>query len=99
MTRAPGLDLDGYLKTNWVGNPTETTVGGRPALAIGVAADEASGLVWSPEDGVVVEINIDSSMAGELRPVVDGVRLGLPGLRALCTGRVAAARRSVHRTA
>jgi hypothetical protein len=75
VMRAPGLDLEGYLATIQVGELTETTVGERPAVASGILGDEASGLVWSPEDGVVVEAYIDSSMAEELRRVVDGARL------------------------
>jgi hypothetical protein len=75
VTRAPGLDLAGYLETNWVGNPTGTTVDGRPAVATGVTGDEAAGLVWSPKEGVVIEINVDSALARELRLVVDGIRV------------------------
>jgi hypothetical protein len=75
VTRSPGLDLDGYQLTHWLGDdPTETTVGALPALATGVESDQASGLVWSPQPGVVIEINIDSDMAAELRQVVDGAR-------------------------
>jgi hypothetical protein len=75
VTRAPSLDLDAYLRTHWIGeDPTETTVQGHPALATSVEADEAAGLVWSPQPGVVIEINIHSSMPEELRKVIDGLR-------------------------
>lgn len=75
VMRAPGLDLDGYLATVVVGELTETTVGDRPAVASGVLGGEATGLAWSPQDGVVVEVHIDSSMTEDLRQVVDGARL------------------------
>lgn len=76
VTRAPGLDLDAYVRTHWIGDePAETTVDGHPALATSIEADEAAGLVWSPQPEVVIELNIDSSMRGELRNVVDGIRL------------------------
>jgi hypothetical protein len=75
VTRSPELDLARYVEIHSVGDaPTETTVGGQSALAIGVESDEASGLVWSPQPGVVIEVNVDSDMAAELRQVVDGAR-------------------------
>jgi len=76
VTRSEGLDLDGYLRTNWVDdNATETTVDGRPALALDVDADEAARIVWSPQDGIVLEIVVDTSQAEELRRVIDGIRI------------------------
>jgi len=76
VTRSEGLDLDGYLRTNWVDDDaTETTVDGRPALALDVDADEAARIVWSPRDGIVLEIVVDTSQAEELRRVVDGIRI------------------------
>jgi len=75
ITRAPGLDLAGYLETNWVGDSTETTVDGHPAVATGIRSDEASGLVWSPREGIVIELHVNTSWAPELRRVVDGIRI------------------------
>lgn len=75
VTRAAGLTLDGYLRTSWFPDPVETTVGGRPALANGVQADDASGLVWSPADGVVVEVHVGHGRAAELRDVVEQMSL------------------------
>lgn len=75
VTRAPGLTLDGYLRSSWFGDAVETSVGGRPALANGVTGDEATGLLWSPEDGVVIEVHLGSGDAAQLRQVVEQMRL------------------------
>lgn len=75
VTRAPGLTLDSYLATSWFADPVDTTVGGRPALANGIEADDASGLLWSPEDGVVVEVHLGGGRAAELREVVEQMSL------------------------
>lgn len=75
VTRAEGLTLARYLDTHWFPDAVETTVGGRPALANGVEADNASGLVWSPTDGVVVEVHLGGGRASELRDVVEQMSL------------------------
>ncbi|WP_298461294.1 hypothetical protein [uncultured Cellulomonas sp.] len=75
VTRRPGLTLEEHVKVNWFGDPVETTVGGQPALANGVKADDAAGLVWSPEVGVVVEVHFGKGRAAELRKVVEAMSL------------------------
>jgi hypothetical protein len=75
VTRRAGLTLENYFETNWFGNPVPTTVGGRPAFANGVKADDASGLVWSPEVGLVVEVHFGRGRAAELREVVEQMSL------------------------
>lgn len=79
VTEGPGLTLDSYLEDHWFGDPVETTVGGRPALANGVQADEASGLLWSPRDGIVIEVHLGGDDAAELRRVVAHMTLRSPG--------------------
>ena len=75
VTRRSGLTLDEHIKTNWFGDPIETTVGGQRALANGVKEDDAAGLVWSPEPGVVVEVHFGKGRAAELRKVVEQMSL------------------------
>lgn len=75
VTKGPGLTLDSYMENHWFGGSEETTVGGRPALANGVQADEASGLVWSPQDGIVIEVHLGGSDAEELRRIVEQMSL------------------------
>lgn len=76
VTEAPGLTLESYLESHWFGGEhVETTVGGRPALANGVEADGASGLLWSPRDGIVVEVHLGSGDGEELRRVVEQMSL------------------------
>ncbi|WP_407342175.1 hypothetical protein [Pengzhenrongella phosphoraccumulans] len=75
VTRRPGLTLDEHVKVNWFGGSITTTVGGKPALANGIKADDAAGLVWSPEVGVVVEVHFGKGRAAELREVVEQMSL------------------------
>jgi hypothetical protein len=75
VTRADGLTLADYLRTDWFGDATETTVGGRPALANGIRGDDASGLLWSPQDGVVVEVHLGGDRAAQLREIVEQMSL------------------------
>lgn len=76
VTEAPGLTLETYLESHWFGGDrVETTVGGRPALANGVDADGASGLLWSPQDGIVVEVHLGSGDGEELRRIVEQMSL------------------------
>lgn len=75
VTRADGLTLEDYLRTSWFGDATETTVGGRPALANGIRGDDASGLLWSPKDGIVVEVHLGGDRAAALREIVEQLSL------------------------
>ncbi|MHA7133251.1 hypothetical protein [Oerskovia turbata] len=71
VTQIAGLTVDSYLETNWFDDPQPTTVGGRAAFVNQVAADGASGLVFSPEDGVVIELHADTKRGDELRTIVE----------------------------
>lgn len=74
LAQEPGLDVERYLQNNWF-EGTETTVDGRPALINGLTADGAGGIVFSPRDGIVLEIGVDSELADELRTIVEGITL------------------------
>ena len=71
VTQIPGLTIDAYLTLNWFDDPQPTTVGDRAAFVNQVSPDGASGLVFSPEDGVVVELHTDTEQGDELRTIVE----------------------------
>jgi hypothetical protein len=71
LTQIPGLTIDAYLRINWFGDPQPTTVGGRAAFVNHVTADGASGMIFSPEDGVVIELHADTQHDDELRTIVE----------------------------
>lgn len=73
VTRIPDLTLDSYLDINWFGDPVPTTVNARPAMVNAIDADGAGGLVWSPVDGVVIELHTATKDAGELRTIVENM--------------------------
>lgn len=71
VTKIPGLTIDSYLDINWFDDPRPTKVDGRAAFVNEVSADGASGLVFSPQDGVVIELHADTKRGDELRTIVE----------------------------
>ena len=74
IAQEPGLDVERYLEYSWF-EGTSTTVDGRPALINKMTADGAGGIVFSPRDGVVLEIGVDPEFASNLRTIVEGITI------------------------
>jgi hypothetical protein len=45
------------------------------ATALSVKGDDAAGLIWAPESGVVIEVHVGIGLRHELRPIVEGIRV------------------------
>lgn len=74
IATAPNLTVDSYLEHNWFrGESIE--VNGIPALINGVTDDGASGILFSPEIGMVIEIHVSEDLSGDLREIVAGMAL------------------------
>jgi hypothetical protein len=79
VSRGTGLGLEAYLEDHFLGESRSTTVAGRPALATNLSFDdqEAAGLVWSPRDGLIVQLTVPTDQRTELRRIVEG--MWIPG--------------------
>lgn len=74
VSTVPGLTVESYLQSHWF-EGEETTVNGYPALVNVVDIDDASGILFSPEPGMVVEVHMGSADSDELRKVFEQMSL------------------------